>query len=117
MPKTNPIGTVADLFGTKGEMPWLFKKKKKIEFKKVTKPRLSEYEDQGDFLLTMIMVALMHVNPDKSAEEVIEEGREWAKKLWMPNMKHRWRTQAIRIKRRGVRAEASKIRREMYKLL
>jgi len=90
------------------------KPRKKVEPKK---KRITEFEDMGDWVLTMIMVALMHANPGKSPEEVIEEGREWVKKLWQPSMKHIWRKQAMRVKRVGIRAEASKIRREMYKLL
>lgn len=93
------------------------KKKPAKEPVKKEPARLSEFGDVGDWMLTMIMVALMHVNPDKSPEDVIVEGREWARKLWQPNMKHAWSIQAARIKRHGVRAEASKIRRELYKLL
>lgn len=79
--------------------------------------RVNEFDSEGDFLLSMIMVALMHVNPDLTPEEAIEQGRDWAKRMWTPNKKHVWRKQAMRIKRHGVRAEASKIRREMFKLL
>ena len=119
---------VADLFEAKPEIgpvmqqllligkKRLSRREKRKQLKK-EKKRLSEFKDVGDWVLTMIMVALMHVNPDKQPEDVVEEGREWAKKIWQPNMKHIWRSQAIRIKRHGVRAEASKIRREMFKLL
>ena len=125
------VDMLAELFGLKGQdvavadpllQKFIALGKKGLKKKPKKKPvkekkRLTEFEDIGDWMLTMMLVAMMHVHPDKSPEEAIEEGREWAKKLWQPGTRHLWRTQAARIKRRGIRAEASKIRREMYKLL
>ena len=81
------------------------------------KKRITEFEDENDWILSMILVAIMHGNPGLSPDEAVEEARKIAKRLYLPNTRHIWRRQVLRIKRRGVRAEASAIRREMYKLI
>ncbi len=81
------------------------------------KQRVNEFDDKSDWILTMIMVALMHANPELSPEEVIKESKVWARKISMPEKDHLWRKQGIRIKKHGIRAEASKIRRELFKLI
>jgi len=88
---------------------------KKDETKK--KKRISEFDDQSDFVLTMMMVALMHIDPELSPEEAIKSGKEWARKLGTPNKDYLWRKQAIQIKKQGIRAAASRIRRELFKLI
>jgi hypothetical protein len=65
----------------------------------------------------MILVAMMHASPDLKPEDAIKKGKEWARKLYMPRSDHLWRRQTSRIGRYGIRAEASKIRREMFKLI
>jgi hypothetical protein len=81
------------------------------------KKRITEFEGLDDWVLSMILVSLMHADPDLTPEQAIEEGKKWVRKLYMPRTSHLWREQTTRIKRNGVRAEASKIRRELFKML
>jgi hypothetical protein len=81
------------------------------------KPRITEFDNYEDWMLTMILMAVMHANPGIEAEDAIEQAKEWTRKLYMPRTDHLWRRQMLRIDRFGIRAEASKIRREMYKLI
>lgn len=82
-----------------------------------SKPVITEFDNTDDWILSMILVAVMHANPDISAKEAIKIGKEWVKKLHMPRSSHMWTRQTSRINRYGIRAEASKIRREMFKLI
>ena len=79
--------------------------------------RITEFDNLDDWVLSMIMIAIMHAEPDLSPEDAIKLGKVWARRLYLPKTNYLWRTQAIRIKRHGIRAEASKIRRELYKML
>lgn len=91
---------------------------KKVKQKHAPKKEpITEFDDSDDWILSMILVALMHANPGMTPDQAIKRGREWAKNLYMPRMEHTWRKQAIRIERFGIRAEASKIRRELFKLI
>ena len=81
------------------------------------KKRITEFDNQDDWVLSMILVSLMHANPDLTPEQAILLGKRWVKKLYMPRMEHIWRDQTTRLKRYGIRAEASKIRRELFKLI
>jgi len=81
------------------------------------KKRITEFENMDDWILSMILVSLMHAEPDLTPEQAVLKGKEWAKKLYMPRMSHLWLEQTTRIKRHGIRAEASKIRRELFKLI
>jgi len=78
---------------------------------------ITEFDNLDDWVLSMIMIAIMHAEPDLSPEDAIKLGKVWARRLYLPKTNYLWRTQAIRIKRHGIRAEASKIRRELYKML
>jgi len=84
---------------------------------KKEKERVTEFKDNDDWILSMMMVAVMHLNPDMEPDDAINEGMKWAKELGKSGKKHLWRSQAIRMKRIGIRASASKIRREMFKLI
>lgn len=81
------------------------------------KSNITEFDNMDDWMLSMILVAVMHANPDVSADEALKIGKEWVRKLYIPRSDYLWRKQAVRINRVGLRAEASKIRREMYKLI
>lgn len=78
---------------------------------------ITEFENVDDFVLSMLLVSLLHANPGITAEEAVKYGKQWVRKLYLPRSEHIWRKQTSRIKRFGIRAEASKIRREMFKLL
>jgi len=78
---------------------------------------ITEFEDMDDWVLSMILVSIMHANPDMTPNEAIALGKKWVKKLHMPRHEHIWQKQTSRIRRFGIRAEASKIRREMFKLI
>lgn len=81
------------------------------------KEAITEFDSMEDWLLSMILVALMHANPGLSPEEAIKNGKEWVRRLYMPRTDYLWRRQTTRMHRHGIRAEASKIRREMFKLI
>jgi hypothetical protein len=81
------------------------------------KPRITEFADVDDWVMSMIMVSLLHANPEMKPEEAMKEGKLIARKLSMPRTEALWRRQIVRITRHGIRAEASKIRREMFKLI
>jgi len=81
------------------------------------KKTITEFEDSSDWILSMLLVSIMHANPGMTPEEAVKTGKEWAKKMYMPRMEHVWRDQTSRIRRYGIRAEASKIRRELFKLI
>lgn len=78
---------------------------------------ITEFEGMDDWILSMLLVAIMHANPGMSPDDAIKIGKEWVKRLYMPRHEHIWRRQTSRIRRYGIRAEASKIRREMFKLI
>ena len=86
---------------------------------KKSKPRevITEFDSVEDWILSMILVSVMHVNPGIDSDAAIKIGKEWVKKLYMPRSGHVWKKQTARINRYGVRAEASKIRRELFKLI
>lgn len=81
------------------------------------KKRITEFDDADDWMLAMILMGILHANPEADEVDAIEIAREWTRKLYMPKMNYLWRKQAIRIRRWGRRAEASRIRRELFKLL
>jgi len=81
------------------------------------KPGMAEYDSPDDWILSMIMIAIIHANPGLPMKDVIQKSKAWARRIWMPQNDFVWRKQRIRIEKRGVRAEASKIRRELYALL
>jgi hypothetical protein len=95
----------------------LSKKKKKEPEKKSAPEAITEFDNVEDWMMTMILVAIMHANPGVDEKEAIEIGRAFVKKLHMPNSAHLWRRQINRVQRTGVRAAASRIRRELYKLI
>jgi hypothetical protein len=97
-----------------GQQPKELPKAKEEPWKK---DLITEFDSPDDWMLSMILVALMHASPGMSPEDAVKEGKLWARKLAQPRMEHRWRKQTTRIKRSGIRAEASKIRREMFKLI
>ena len=78
---------------------------------------IGEYDSKDDWILTMILMAVMYANPSAKLQDVIAASKDWARKMGMPNSDHLWRKQRSRIEHRGVRAEASRIRRELYSLL
>lgn len=81
------------------------------------KEAITEFDSMEDWMLSMIMVAAMHANPGMTPEEALVEGKMWVKKLYLPRTDYLWRKQITRIRRHGIRAEASKIRREMFKMI
>ena len=81
------------------------------------KDEITEFDSMEDWLLSMILVAVMHANPKLTPEEAIEDGKNWVRRLYMPRTEYLWRKQTTRINRHGVRAEASKIRRELFKMI
>ena len=68
-------------------------------------------------MMSMILIAVMHANPSISATEAVDVGREFIKGLYAPNTRHKWKKQADRVGRVGIRAVASRIRRELFKLI
>jgi len=81
------------------------------------KNSITEFGDTDDWILSMILVAVMYANPDATAEEATVIGKDWVKKLYQPRSGVIWRRQVDRMTRSGIRAVASKIRRELYKLI
>lgn len=95
-------------------------KKKRGEKEKgssAPKSKITEYDDEDDWIMTMILMAIKHAFPDLDDNETIRMAYTWAKRVGTPNAKHMWQRQLVRMSRIGIRAEASKIRRELYKLL
>lgn len=92
-------------------------KVKKQGLEPPSKPRITEFDNVNDWIMSMIMVSLLHANPEMTPEEAMKFGKEIARKLSMPRTEALWRKQIVRINRHGIRAEASKIRREMFKLI
>lgn len=78
---------------------------------------ITEFDSEDDWIMTMILVALKHAFPELKEDDLIKMAYTWARKMGTPNTKHLWRKQLIRMSRLGVRAEASRIRRELYKLI
>jgi len=114
LPGKEPLveGTFLDLW-TK-----LFGKKKERELPYNPETRIiTEFDSEDDWIMTMILVSLKHAFPELKEDELIQMAYTWARKMGTPNTKHLWRKQLIRISKVGVRAEASKIRRELYKLI
>ena len=95
------------------EAPEIPSAPKEPEEKKV----VTEFENLDDWILSMVLVAIMHANPGMEAKDAIKIGREWMRRLFLPRTDYMWRTQVVRINRTGIRAEASKIRRELFKLI
>jgi len=81
------------------------------------KDSITEFDSMEDWLLSMILVAVMHSNPGLTPEEAIDEGKTWVRRLYLPRTNYLWRKQTVRMKQRGIRAEASRIRRELFKLI
>jgi len=81
------------------------------------KKQITEFASIDDFIMSMILVAFAHANPDMDMDEVMAEARKFVRVLYMPRMSHVWKRQRSRLDRFGIRCEASKIRREMYKLI
>lgn len=78
---------------------------------------ITEFDDMDDWILSMVLVSFMHANPDMTPRDAIKLGREWIYRAHLPRHEHMWRKQMSRISRYGIRAEASKIRRELFKLI
>lgn len=78
---------------------------------------ITEFDSLDDWMLSMLLVAVMHANPGMNQDEALIEGKKWAKELYLPRTNYLWRKQLARIARHGIRAEASKIRREMFKMI
>lgn len=78
---------------------------------------IAEFDDIQDFILSSITVALLQVSPNLSDKEVILQAQGLAKKIYAPNSAHIWRRPISRIRRVGLRAIASRIRRQLYELL
>jgi hypothetical protein len=93
------------------------KKKKEEPTEKQRKSPITEFESADDWMMTMILVGVMHQNPGIDSKEAIRIGKEWAKKLHMPRSEVLWKKQTDRIARSGIRSQASKIRRELFKLI
>jgi hypothetical protein len=85
---------------------------------KVEKPNvITEFDGVDDWIMSSVLVAIMHANPGITPDEAVKKGREFARKLYTPNSSHLWRRQVDRVSRIGLRAIASRIRRELHKLL
>jgi hypothetical protein len=82
-----------------------------------TKKIITEFDNVDDWVMSMILVAFMHANPGMKPEEAIKHAQQTARTLALSREHHRWKKQMTRIGRLGLRAEASKIRREMFKLI
>lgn len=106
-------GTFVDLWTA------LFGKKEKNKGVKVPPKTeiITEFDNADDWIMSMILVAIKHAFPELKEDDVIKLAYTWARKMGTPNTKHLWRKQLIRMQKTGVRAEASKIRRELYKLI
>lgn len=91
--------------------------KKKVAPPEKKKPVITEFSDTEDWVLSMILVAVMHANPEASAEEATKIAKDWVRRLHQPRSGAIWRRQVDRISRTGIRAAASKIRRELYKII
>jgi hypothetical protein len=92
-------------------------KKKVDEKKKPSSPSLNEFDNSDDWMMTMILVAILRTNPEASDDDVVRIGKDFVKRLHMPRTNHLWRKQLDRVKRTGVRAAASRIRRELFELI
>jgi hypothetical protein len=91
-------------------------KKKTVD--KIERPSvITEFDDTDDWIMSSVLVAIMHANPGIDPDEAVQKGREFARKLYAPNSSHLWRRQVNRVSRIGLRAIASRIRRELHKLL
>jgi hypothetical protein len=93
------------------------KKKKEEPTEEPKKSPITEFESADDWMMTMILVGVMHQNPGIDSKEAIRIGKEWAKKIHMPRSEVLWKKQTDRVTRTGIRAQASKIRRELFKLI
>ena len=97
------------------------KEKKTVKTTKKSKESvvtpITEFDNVEDWMMTMILVAIMHANPGIAPEKAVEVGRAFVKGLHLPNTSHLWRKQVDRIDRTGIRAAASRIRRELFKLI
>jgi hypothetical protein len=94
------------------------KKKSKAPAKKEAPAvPITEFDNVEDWMMTTILVSIMHANPGIAPEKAVEIGKAFVKKLHMPNTAHLWRRQVDRIDRTGIRAAASRIRRELFKLI
>lgn len=80
-------------------------------------PVVQEFDSVDDWLMSSVLVALLRSYPDLSDDEIIQKGKDFAKRLYMPNTKHLWRNQVNLVHRLGIRALASRIRRELFSLL
>lgn len=78
---------------------------------------LTEFENEDDFILSSMLIAIMHANPDMDVDDAVKEAKKWVARLHAPKTEHLWKNQVAEIRRFGVRAKASKIRRELYKLI
>ncbi len=78
---------------------------------------ITEFESVEDWVMSVVLVAFMHANPEASPAEAIEKAQAMMRSLHLPREAHRWKRQLTRVKRLGIRAEASKIRRELFKLI
>jgi len=82
-----------------------------------TKNPVSEFDNADDWIMSVMLVAIMHANPGISTGDAMKKGMDLAKRIYAPNSQHLWKRQIDRMERLGVRAIASRIRRELYKLL
>ena len=83
-----------------------------------SKPSIvQEFDSIDDWLMSSVLVALLRSYPDLSDDEIIQKGKDFAKKLYMPNTKHLWRNHINLVHRLGLRSLASRIRRELFSLL
>lgn len=78
---------------------------------------ITEFDGVDDWIMSSVLVAIMHANPGITTDDAVQKGREFARKLYAPNSSHLWRRQVDRVNRVGLRAIASRIRRELHKLL
>jgi hypothetical protein len=92
--------------------------KEKRSIKKIEKPNvITEFDGVDDWIMSSVLVAIMHANPGITPDEAVQKCQEFARKLYTPNSSHLWRRQVDRLSRIGLRAIASRIRRELHKLL
>jgi hypothetical protein len=92
--------------------------KEKKPAEKIEKPNvITEFDGVDDWIMSSVLVAIMHANSGITPEEAVQKGREFARKLYAPNSSYLWRRQVDRVNRIGLRAIASRIRRELHKLL
>lgn len=92
-------------------------KKKKVEKEKPSSPSLNEFDNSDDWMMTIILVAILRANPKATDDDVVKIGKDFVKRLHMPRTNHLWRKQLDRVKRTGIRAAASRIRRELFELI